>query len=65
MTDYLIHGTPADIDALVMGQANVIGPRIVDGVAYANIRTDDIIEIPAGVAVTGPELSTAVLGVWA
>jgi hypothetical protein len=65
MIEYLIHGAPKAVAAIVKEQANVIGPRIVDGVAYANIRTDDVLKLPVGVSVTGPELSTAMLGVWA
>ncbi|KXV58004.1 hypothetical protein AD947_07390 [Acetobacter tropicalis] len=72
MTDYKWKGTPEAIaNLLYQGDGKtlkagvqVIGPRILDGVAYVNIRTNDALTLPSGVSETGPELSDAVVGVW-
>lgn len=79
MTDYLWHGDPTAIaNATTTTQTsddgatssvpkdglNIIGPRILDGIAYVNVRTDQELTIPEGISVTGPELSVAVIGIW-
>ena len=80
MTDYLWHGDAAAIAALTTTTEidpdtqksvsipkqgiSIIGPRILDGIAYVNVRTDLSLSIPEGVEITGTELSAAVIGVW-
>lgn len=79
MTDYLLNGDPAiiarattttktnedgEISSAPKAGMNIIGPRILDGIAYVNVRTEQSFTIPAGVSVTGPELSAAVIGIW-
>ncbi len=66
--DTRFHGPPDAVAALIasLGDgANVIGPRLLDGVAYACVRADAPLALPAGLTVTGAELSAAVIGVWA
>jgi uncharacterized membrane protein len=81
MTDYLWNGSLADVNAaiyvsvvnpltqvatnqLVAGYS-VIGPTVMDGVAYVNVRTDAVLTTPAGLSVIGVQLSRSVLGDWA
>lgn len=74
MTDYKVKGTQEVISDLIYSDETtstlkpslqVIGPRVLDGIAYVNIRTDEDLDISgAGISQTGPELSDAVVGVW-
>ncbi len=81
MTDYLWHGDPSTLSGALFDPVTdpdtqevtqqpkaglaIIGPIVLDGIAYVNVRTDQALTPPAGVTVTGPELSRAVLGDWA
>jgi hypothetical protein len=81
MTDYLWHGDPAAIAGAVFDSAtdpvthlaiqqpkpglSLIGPRVLDGVAWVSIRTDATLTPPSGVTASGPETSLAILGTWA
>lgn len=81
MTDYLFHGDPDLIGTTVFDSAtdpdtqavtlqaksgfNIIGPITLDGIGYANVRTDSVLTIPDGLTITTPQLSTAILGDWA
>lgn len=69
MTDYVFHGEPQEVAKSLEATAgnsdySVLGPRTLDGVAYASVRTDSAFTIPSGATVTGPELSAVILGVW-
>ena len=74
MTDYKLKGTQEVISGLIYSDETtstlkpslqVIGPRVLDGIAYVNIRTDEDLDISGtGISQTGPELSDAVVGVW-
>lgn len=64
MTDYKFHGPESIVKDALDGQKNVLGPRTLDGVSYANVRSEEAITIPEGCEQTGPELSSAILGDW-
>lgn len=63
--DHLWYGAPAAMTAALEGQPNVIGPRELDGVAYATVRTLAPLPTPPGLSAIGPNLSAALVGVWA
>lgn len=64
MTDYKFHGPESAVKDALDGQKSVLGPRTLDGVSYANVRSDEAITLPEGCEWTGPELSSAILGDW-
>lgn len=67
--DYVFHGDPDKVNDKLNDIASdkaysILGPRTLDGVSYACVRTDSDFSIPEGCEVTGPELSAAILGSW-
>lgn len=72
MTDYKMKGPEKSISSTIYQEdgkglkdgLEVIGPRVLDGIAYVNIRTDLTLTFPEDVAETGPELSSVILGDW-
>lgn len=73
MTDYLWNGPEATVASAIYesdGKTlksgySVIGPRTLDGISYVNLRTDATLTLPAGLIVTGEQLSEALIGTWA
>lgn len=73
MTDYLWNGPEATVASAIYeadGKTlksgySVIGPRTLDGISYVNLRTDATLTLPAGLSVTGKQLSEALIGTWA
>lgn len=65
--DYRWHGDPAVLDAAMADiiAESVIGPVVLDGIAYVAVRALAPIERPTGLSDTGRQLSLAVLGTWA
>ena len=67
MSDYIDHrwyGAPAAMTAALQGQPNVIGPLVLDGVAYATVRSETPLPVPPGLSAIGPELSRVLHGTW-
>lgn len=67
MSDYIDHrwyGAPAAMTAALQGQPNVIGPVVLDGVAYATVRSETPLPVPPGLSAIGPELSRVLHGTW-
>lgn len=73
MTDYLWNGPEATVASAIYeadgktlkSDYSVIGPRTLDGISYVNLRTDATLTLPAGLSVTGKQLSEALIGTWA
>lgn len=73
-SDFRWHGPAADARAayeeltanpVVAGVLPFDGPRILDGTGYLNARALGALERPAALSETGPQLSAALIGVWA
>jgi hypothetical protein len=62
--DHAWYGPPAAIEAALADQTNVIGPIVLDGVAYATVRATEPLPLPPGVLTMGPELSRVLHGSW-
>ncbi|SHK48978.1 hypothetical protein SAMN02745194_05023 [Roseomonas rosea] len=62
--DHAWYGAPAAMAAALAGQANVIGPLVLDGVAYATVRAPEPLPQPPGVLTMGPQLSRVLHGSW-
>jgi hypothetical protein len=62
--DHAWYGPPAAMAAALAGQANVIGPLVLDGVAYATVRAPEPLPLPPGVLSMGPQLSRVLHGSW-
>lgn len=67
--DYAFHGDPDKVNDKLNDIASdkaysILGPRTLDGVSYACVRTGNSFSIPDGCEVTGPEISGALLGGW-
>jgi hypothetical protein len=65
MIDHHWHGSPDAIAVAIADRPNVIGPRLLDGIAYVCVRADVPLDTPPGLLETELELSALVLGVWA
>lgn len=68
---YLWYGPPASIgDVIYVADTTTLKTGIeavtreLDGVLYVNIKSTSELTMPSDVAVTGPELSMAVVGTW-
>jgi len=71
------HGAPADVTAALTAlgwtadgsgapqYAGLLPTRTLDGITYVAVRATTALTLPAGLTETGPDLSAAVLGVWA
>lgn len=53
----IAQGTTPDPRVLAL-----VGPRSLDGTSYVLIRSTVALTLPTGLAVTGPQLSAAVVG---
>jgi hypothetical protein len=62
--DHRWHGPPAAIAAATLGRPDLLGPRMLDGVAYVALRSTAPLPLPPSLARTGPQLSVALLGDW-
>ncbi|SHJ69705.1 hypothetical protein SAMN02745194_03151 [Roseomonas rosea] len=64
LIDHAWYGPPAAMAAALVGQVNVIGPLVLDGVAYATVRAPEPLPLPPGVLTMGPQLSRVLHGSW-
>lgn len=62
--DHIWYGPEPAILAAIQDQPNVIGPEIIDDVAYVTVRSTEQLPLPPGCATAGPQLGTRLLGVW-
>jgi hypothetical protein len=70
--DQAWHGPEASVSAALMALGwpealaapvlVVVAPRVLDGVSYVLIRSSAPLALPDGLAVTGPDLSLALVG---
>lgn len=62
--DYAWYGAPEEVEAATQGMPNMLGPVLMDGLAYVLIRSTSPIELPPRLLPIGPNLSTRIFGLW-